>query len=87
MSNATAAATQNRLAGKRVTINITRNVNPKQIDQVLEALYRMSGCPACGFLGWDLVFRGGDPEVAALAPIREIGSATVEQIGLQQFGG
>ena len=87
MANAS-VATQNKLAGKRVTINISRAVKPEQINRVLEELYRLSGCPACGFLGWDLIFRGGDPEVAALAPIRDIGSATVEQFGAgPQFGG
>ena len=82
------AGTQNKLAGKRVTINVTKNVKPEQINKALEELYNLSGCRPCGILGWDLILRGGDPEIAALQSIRDIGNVTVDQISNPaQFGG
>jgi hypothetical protein len=83
-----ATATQNRLSGRRVTINVQKNVKPEQVNAALAELYKLSGCLSCGFLGWDLVIRGGDPEIAALQSLRDIGGVTVDQIGAaEHFGG
>ncbi len=56
------ATTTNRLRGKTVTLAAGRKITPKNIDLALKEIYRLSGCLACGLLGFDIRILGGDPD-------------------------
>lgn len=50
-----------RLAGRKVNVFVNREVNPNAIQDALKRIYELSGCTACGFLGFDVIFHGVDP--------------------------
>jgi hypothetical protein len=76
-----ATATRNRLAGKRVTININPSAKPENVSKLLDHLYELSGCVPCGILGWEAILHGGDPEVSGLQGAPDITGVTVQRIG------
>lgn len=50
-----------RFAGRTVKIAVRKGVTPDDIQQVLARVFEVSGCTACGFLGFDLHVFGVDP--------------------------
>ncbi len=50
-----------KFAGRTVKIAVRRDVTPDDIRQVLGRIFEVSGCTACGFLGFDLHVFGIDP--------------------------
>jgi hypothetical protein len=47
-------ATATAKAPVKVSIRLKKNVTKKQIDTMLERIYRLSGCLTCGLNGFDL---------------------------------
>ena len=50
-----------KLAGRKVRVFVNREVKAETINRTLERIYRLSGCLACGLLGYDILIHGGDP--------------------------
>jgi hypothetical protein len=48
---------------RRITLAIRRGAKPEQIHRTLDQIFKLSGCLACGLLGFDLHFYGVDPAV------------------------
>ena len=55
-----------------VHIGVAENIKLETLHQIIDQIARISGCPACGLLGIDLTFRGGDPEVNALRNLQGV---------------
>jgi hypothetical protein len=49
-----------------VSINVVEGVKLDTLHSALDNIARLTGCLACGLVGIDVIFRGGDPELAGL---------------------
>jgi len=47
-----------------VEIGVAHEIKAQQLHEALDRILKLGGCPACGLLGFDIHFRGGDPELA-----------------------
>ena len=45
-----------------ITINVSQEVKLETLHTVIDRIAHATGCLACGLLGIDLHFRGGDPD-------------------------
>jgi hypothetical protein len=46
-----------------VSVNVVEGVKLDTLHAALDNIARLTGCLACGLVGIDLIFRGGDPEL------------------------
>lgn len=53
-----------------VQLALDTKVSREDLHKVLDRILDVSGCPACGLLGFDLVMRGVDPRISE--PFRDI---------------
>jgi len=61
MSDTPKAATSQ--PSRRISLTIRRDAKPEQIHRTLDQIFKLSGCLACGLLGFDLHFYGVDPAI------------------------
>jgi len=57
-----AVTLRNALAGKTVRLGFDAKVTPESIHKALETLFEISGCLACGLLGFDIHLHGVNPD-------------------------
>jgi hypothetical protein len=51
-----------KLSGRKVNVFVNKEVKPEVVQEALRRIYDLSGCTACGFLGFDVIFHGlSDP--------------------------
>jgi hypothetical protein len=55
-------ALRHSLSGKTVRLGFGPSVTPESIHKALETLFEISGCLACGLLGFDIHFHGVNPD-------------------------
>ena len=57
------ATTTNKLSGRTVTLGAARGrkITPETVEAALKQIYKLSGCLACGLIGFDIRILGGDP--------------------------
>jgi hypothetical protein len=54
-------------AARNLQVQFKHDVTREQVLAVVESVFRISGCVACGIRGIDLILQGGDP---AFGPIQ-----------------
>jgi hypothetical protein len=54
-------------AARKLQVQFKHDVTREQVLAVVESVFRISGCVACGIRGIDLILQGGDP---AFGPIQ-----------------
>ena len=59
---AEAALQRSALSGKTVRLGFDPSVTPESIHRALETLFEISGCLACGLLGFDIHLHGVNPD-------------------------
>jgi hypothetical protein len=47
-------ATATTTRPNKITVQLKRNIKKEQVNALFERLYKLSGCLACGLLGFDL---------------------------------
>jgi len=57
-----AVAARSALTGKTVRLGFDPSVTPESIHKALETLFEISGCLACGLLGFDIHLHGVNPD-------------------------
>jgi hypothetical protein len=76
---------------QHITLNVSSKITPEQVDAALRRIYEISGCTACGFLGFDLSIRQlvVNPAFAELGgtKFKGVESIDFEPAGQQQIGG
>ena len=60
-TNTSARLAHSVLSHGTVEVRVADSVKLETLHSVIDQIARISGCLACGLLGIDLVFRGGDP--------------------------
>jgi hypothetical protein len=46
---------------RKLQVQFKHDVTREQVLAAVESVFRISGCPACGIRGIDLILQGGDP--------------------------
>jgi len=49
--------------GNVVEVNVRPDITREQVHEALDRILTLSGCLACGLLGFDVHILGGDPEI------------------------
>jgi hypothetical protein len=63
----------------RIDLEISPTITPDRIQAVLERIYKLAGCPACGLGGFDVRLNVIQPELAELRQIEGIHNVTLNR--------
>jgi len=42
---------------KNIELQVTSAITPDEVNNLLQKIYDLAGCPSCGFLGYDFTIR------------------------------
>lgn len=62
------------LAGNIIEVNVEADITRDQVHKVVDHILTLSGCPACGLLGFDVRLLGSDPVSSQLQSVQGIKS-------------
>jgi len=48
---------------RTIELQVSPNITSDQVNQMLQNIYKLAGCPSCGLLGYDLAIRVLPPEI------------------------